>query len=162
MTGIQTVNSVWKEAYLLLVFTVIAGFAIYDMRKKRVPDKALVFFLPVALAAPFIGALTGNTGIAPCCLSSLLGAAAGFGVLLAAALASKNGNGVGGGDIKLAAVLGFIYGAYDIIALLLIASLLALPAGLVQRKRSRGTALRLPFVPFMAAGCFIITIIRLF
>jgi prepilin signal peptidase PulO-like enzyme (type II secretory pathway) len=165
-TGIPTVNSAWQAAYYLFILLAVAGFAIYDIKTRRVPNKALVLFCTVAPASPVLNALITYSGvfdrsnlIVPL-LVSVMGAAAGFIVLLAAAIASKGGNGVGGGDIKLAAVLGFIYGPAGIISILLVASLLALPAGLIQMKRSGGQTLRMAFVPFTAAGCLAVTAVQ--
>ena len=71
----------------LLLLTVIAGFALYDIRHKRVPNKALAFSLPVFLAAPFIhAAKQGLPGIFPAGLSALLGAAVYFLLALAMGL----------------------------------------------------------------------------
>ncbi len=182
----------------LLVFACIAGFAAYDLRTRRVPDKALLLFSPIALAAPFLDALVSSLaadtfavqgrlgacmGISPAMappeaagtslaqflqalppplLSSLAGAAAGFLILFAAAMASPGGCGVGGGDIKLAAVMGFAYGPSRMTAILLIASGLAAIAALIMNHRNRHTntqkMLSLPFVPFLAAGSFLVTI----
>ena len=174
----------------LLVFACIAGFAAYDLRTRRVPDKALLLFSPIALAAPFLDALVSSLaadtfavqgrlgacmGISPAMappeaagtslaqfLSSLTGGATGFLILFAAAMASPGGCGVGGGDIKLAAVMGFAYGPSRMAAILLIASGLAAIAALIMNHRNRHTntqkMLSLPFVPFLAAGSFLVTI----
>ena len=40
-------DSLWT-AYLLTIFFVVAGFAVYDVLYRRVPDRALVFFIPLA------------------------------------------------------------------------------------------------------------------
>ena len=56
-------------------------------------------------------------------------------------------------------MLGFIYGAADIIGILLIASLSALLVGLAQMKKADSQNQNIAFVPFIAAGCFIITLI---
>ena len=53
MTGIPIENNIWS-AYLLTAFLVIVGFAFYDIFHRRVPDLALVFFIPLAAAAPLI------------------------------------------------------------------------------------------------------------
>ena len=55
MTGIPIENSIWS-AYLLTAFLVIVGFAFYDIFHRRVLDQALVFFIPLAVAAPLIKA----------------------------------------------------------------------------------------------------------
>lgn len=52
MTGIPIENNLWT-AYLLTIFFVVAGFAVYDVLYRRVPDRALVFFIPLALYAVF-------------------------------------------------------------------------------------------------------------
>jgi len=160
------VSSIVYAAYYLLMLLAVAGLAVYDVKMKRVPDKALVFFLPAAFAAPFINALASNAGITGAgsfvlpFLSSLIGAVAGTAVLLAAAVISKDGCGVGGGDIKFAAILGFVYGPFDTIGILLLASLLALLVGLVQMKRVDERALHMAFVPFMAVGCLAVTVFK--
>ena len=56
MTGIPTVNDRILFLYELLAFACIAGFAAYDLKKRRVPDRALLLFLPFALAAPLVRA----------------------------------------------------------------------------------------------------------
>ena len=199
-TGIPTVSShiaAVIRAHSLLAFACIAGFAAYDLRTRRVPDRALLLFSPIALAAPFLDALAASldtcsfmaqdksgymsiaiavapteaAGISlsrflqalpPSLLSSLTGAATGFLILFAAAMASPGGCGVGGGDIKLAAVMGFAYGPSRMTAILLAASGLATLAALIVNHRNKRTnaqkTLSLPFVPFLAAGSLLATI----
>lgn len=183
-------------AYKLLVFACIAGFAAHDLRTRRVPDRVLLLFCPVALTAPFLNALltsqTADSFIAPgradcmgkalanisteearlslsrflqalppAFLYSLAGAATGFLILFAAAMASPDGCGIGGGDIKLAAAMGFIHGPSHMMAILLAASGLAVAATLIVDHRNKRTntnkMLSLPFVPFLAAGSLIAT-----
>lgn len=190
--------AVLVHAYSLLVFVCIGGFAAYDLRTRRVPNRALLLFSPIALAAPFLDALVSSlaadtfavqgrlgacmgmslavappkaagTSLAqflqmlpPALLHSLAGAVTGFLILFAAAMASPDGCGVGGGDIKLAAVMGFAYGPSRMAAILLTASGLAAIAALLMNHRNKHTntqkMLSLPFVPFLAAGCFLVTI----
>jgi len=150
--------------YYSLVFLMVAGFAVYDIYKKRVPNKALVFCIPAALLAPIVNTLANNAGgfdlaiFADFFLTALLGAAVGFIIMLGAAMASKDGNGVGGGDIKLSGLMGFIYGPYGMILILLAASLLAMPVGLIRKRASKDKTLRLAFVPFLAAGSLAVMI----
>lgn len=155
-------NSFISSGYELLLLTVIAGFAVYDIRHKRVPNKALAFSLPIFLAAPFLhSAARELPGIFPPVLNALSGAGAGFGILLLAALLSKGGAGVGGGDIKLAAAMGFAYGPHRILFILLLASVLCLPAAGYFGRAKKEQPVSLPFVPFMAAGCLVLTAIRI-
>lgn len=162
MIGIPTVSSFISLGYELLLLAVMAGFAIYDVRHKRVPNKALAFSLPIFLAAPFLHcAVQELLGILPALLNALLGAGAGFGILLLAALFSRGGAGVGGGDIKLAAAMGFAYGPCRILFILLLASVLCLPAAGYFDRIKKGQSVSLPFVPFMATGCLVLTAIRI-
>lgn len=160
--GIPTVNNFISSVYDLLPLAVITGFAIYDIRHKRVPNKALALSLPVFLAAPFFHtAAQGLPDLLSTVINAFLGAGAGFGILLLAALLSRAGGGVGGGDIKLAAAIGFTYGPSGTLFVLLTASILCLPfAGLYSRAK-KGQPFSLPFVPFMATGCVVITAIRI-
>ncbi|MBC5705902.1 MULTISPECIES: prepilin peptidase [Hungatella] len=153
-----TGNSLPVLFYETLVFCAITGFAVYDLFHKRVPDRALVLFCPAALAAPFVlnaGSLNWQM-VSVAWLASLAGAAAGFGILLTAALVSKDGTGVGGGDIKLAGIMGFIYGMNRMAAILLTAAALAAIAVLLTRRNHRNENLAIPFVPFLAMGNLVI------
>jgi Type IV leader peptidase family. len=164
MTGTPIVSSsITGLACELLLLVLITGFALYDIRHKRVPNKALAISLPFFLAAPFFMNMAQTS--AQCVatlLSAIFGSFVGFGVLLTAALLSKSGIGVGGGDIKLAAAMGFAYGAHAMLGILFIASLLSIPTATISRKKNSGVAvLSLPFVPFLAIGCFTMTIIHI-
>lgn len=133
-TGIPTVNDTVCLLYELAVLCCVARFAAYDLKKKRVPELALSF----------------------------AGMAAGFFVLLAAALISHDGAGIGGGDIKLAALMGFAYGPYRLLAILLTAAFLAGCFAFVLQCRKKALPLCLPFVPFLATGSLIMTAATLF
>lgn len=151
MTGIPTVNSMISNGYFWLAWCLTAGFAIYDVKTRRVPDRALFVFCAYAFWAPFLRypGISGGTEAAWAFGSSIMGAAAGFLLLLFAAIISKDGTGIGGGDIKLTAVLGYVYGPYRLAGILLTASLLASLAAFLFRKQKS-----IPFVPFLAAGSF--------
>ena len=151
MTGIPTVNSMISNGYFWLAWCLTAGFAVYDVKTRRVPDRALFVFCAYAFWAPFLRypGISGGTEAAWAFGSSLMGAAAGFLLLLFAAIISKDGTGIGGGDIKLTAVLGYVYGPYRLAGILLTASLLASLAAFLFRKQKS-----IPFVPFLAAGSF--------
>lgn len=152
MIGILTANDLLVLLYETLVIYCLAGFAFYDLLSRKVPDRALILFCPVALAAPFVAAFLKGQSVLTACGNSLTGAAASFFILLAAALVTHNGTGIGGGDIKLGAILGFIYGPEKMVIILLTASALAaITALVVRRKKPRGN-LALPFVPFLAIG----------
>lgn len=156
-------NSSAAFLYEMLVFCGIAGFAVYDIKSHRVPNRAVAAFCLIAAPSPVIHALpfTGLPLLLLYFLYFLMGAATGFLILLSAAVFSKSGSGVGGGDIKLAAVMGFIYGPLRMIQLLLIASALASAAAFIIHKKSKSGKTAFPFVPFLAAGSLAITIASL-
>ena len=72
MTGIPIENNLWT-AYLLTIFFVVVGFAVYDVLYRRVPDRALVFFIPLAALAPVLqGYFLLNHGLPGKCPARLL------------------------------------------------------------------------------------------
>lgn len=147
--------------YEVFIFCCIIGFAAHDFRCQRVPDRALAFFCPAALIAPLFHAalpLSWETLI-PAIGFSLAGAATGFFILLTAALLSESGTGIGGGDIKLAALIGCVYGTCRVLAILLIASALALIPAIAGGKKHPNIAIALPFVPFLAIGTLVVVTI---
>ena len=137
MTGIPIENNIWS-AYLLTAFLVIVGFAFYDIFHRRVPDLALVFFIPLAAAAPLIKSWFAlDCGQPPLWLwpifaKSLIGALLGFSIPLAAAIVT-GGTGMGGGDIKFCGVLGLIYGPSGMSIVFLVSAVCAMPMKLNNR-----------------------------
>lgn len=152
MTGILTGSDLTVLLYETLVIYWIAGFTIYDLLYRRVSNRALAFFCPLSLSAPLISAFFKGQSFLFSCGYSLAGAAVGFLILLSAALFTPSGTGVGGGDIKLAALMGFVYGPYKMITILFVASGLASIAALIAERKRRNGNLALPFVPFLAIG----------
>ncbi len=80
----------------------------------------------------------------------LLGAAAGFVILLSVAMITHGG--IGSGDIKLTAVLGLAAGLTGTLVSLVVASLAAAGYGAVQMYIRKKPKLSLAFVPFLVAG----------
>ena len=61
MTGTQIGNNPLLAAYGAVLVAIITAFAIYDLYKRRVPNKALAFSAPVFLAAPILAAWDGGS-----------------------------------------------------------------------------------------------------
>ncbi|WP_281879139.1 prepilin peptidase [Hungatella hathewayi] len=166
MTGTPTANNI-LTAYLLAVFLCIACFAVYDIHTRRVPNRALVFFFPIAMLSPILRlwslseAGTWQAWVLPAAADAFFGAFFGFAVPLAAALVS-GGTGMGGGDIKFCGILGLIYGVSGMALIFLVAAALAMPVSLFIRRKSENQILTLPFLPFLACGCSAATVVRLF
>ena len=132
-------------AIKLLTLVYLIGLSVYDIRYKRVTDTSLKLLLPVVF-------LFGIAEIrsAGDILSFLLGGLSGGGILLAAAMATKGG--IGGGDIKLMALLGFMVGLTDTLLILMTASILALLYGTAKRIVTHDKSLHIAFVPFLTLG----------
>jgi leader peptidase (prepilin peptidase)/N-methyltransferase len=125
---------------LALLVTVTAT----DLRMRLVPDRALI----AAAAVLVLLAVAVEPGVLPGRFAAALGAG---GFLLGAALVRPDGMGLG--DVKLAAVLGLYLGRGVILALLLAfvaGSLVGLALIAMRGWRARSTAI--PFAPFLALG----------
>jgi leader peptidase (prepilin peptidase)/N-methyltransferase len=105
----------------------------------------------------FLDPLDGGSGQTAPILASLLGAALGGGFLMAAAWAGKlafRQEAMGGGDVKLAAMIGAFLGwkatAFSLFAAFLAGSLAGAALILLGRVRARRAVV--PFGPFLALG----------
>ncbi|MEH7010531.1 prepilin peptidase [Neobacillus niacini] len=132
---------------LVVALTLISMFMIIivsDINYMLIPDKILIWFAGIFLLERIIWPLTPWW-------DSLLGAGTGFLLLLIIALVSKGG--MGGGDIKLYALLGLVLGFKLVLLSFFISTLfgavigsLALVFKIIKRKQP------IPFGPFIAAG----------
>jgi leader peptidase (prepilin peptidase)/N-methyltransferase len=133
------------EVLLGLVFvSVLVTVTVTDLERRIIPNKVLLVaaVLGIAIAA------VGDPGSLPERLAAAAGAG---GLLLAAALAYPQGMGLG--DVKLAAVMGLFLGR-NVAPALLVALLAGSIVGLILIVR-RGAAARkdaIPFGPFLALG----------
>jgi leader peptidase (prepilin peptidase)/N-methyltransferase len=117
---------------------------ITDVTYMLIPDKILLAFTAIFFIERIIDPLDPWW-------TSLLGAAVGFGLLLFIAFISKGG--MGGGDIKLFAVLGFALGTKLVLLAFFLATLaggLFGIAGMMTGMLKRGD--HLPFGPFISIG----------
>lgn len=132
---------------LVVALSLISMFIIIivsDIHYMIIPDKILIWFAGIFLLERIFWQLTPWW-------NSLLGAVTGFVLLLIIALVSKGG--MGGGDIKLYALLGFVIGFKLVLLSFFFATLfgaviggLAMLFKIVKRKQP------IPFGPFIAAG----------
>ena len=131
----------------LLLISLLMIIAMIDLKHYVIPNKLTALVLLLGLAFVLC---TGE----PTILSALTGFGAAFLFLLFLALVSRGG--MGGGDIKLAAVIGLCLGWPDGITAVLLGCLLAGLVGLLLlllRVKNRKDAI--PLGPFLAAGALI-------
>lgn len=132
---------------MLVLFSGLIVCSVVDLDYKIIPD-------PVNLVMFALGILLLAVQSTGTLLNGLLGAAAGFSLLFFIALLSKGG--MGGGDIKLGAVLGLYMGWPQIFLVLLLSFVLGSAAGLLwigMKKKSVKEAV--PFGPFLSAAALV-------
>jgi leader peptidase (prepilin peptidase) / N-methyltransferase len=135
---------IWVAWTLVSLFIIIT---VSDIKYMLIPDKILLFFAGIFLVERIFIPLTPWW-------DSILGAAIGFTLLLVISFVSKGG--MGGGDIKLYALLGFVLGTKLVLMSLFISTLLGAVIGIIgiglgifERKKP------IPFGPFIAVGTLI-------
>jgi leader peptidase (prepilin peptidase)/N-methyltransferase len=146
-------------SFIFVAALIVISFIDLDVR--IVPD---VISLPGIVAGLIFSTLgyfffRDGFGIIPTPLSSLIGILTGGGFLLATAWAYEKFTGVegmGGGDIKLLAMIGAFLGWPSIPVTLFIASLLGSVVGVVcMVLTGAGRRLALPFAPFLCCGALL-------
>jgi leader peptidase (prepilin peptidase) / N-methyltransferase len=135
---------IWVGWTLVSLFIIIT---VSDIKYMLIPDKILLFFAGVFLVERIFIPLSPWW-------DSLLGATVGFSLLLLISIVSKGG--MGGGDIKLYALIGFVLGTKLVLMSLFISTLLGALIGIIgimvgvfERKKP------IPFGPFIALGSLI-------
>jgi leader peptidase (prepilin peptidase)/N-methyltransferase len=133
-----------------VIFSILLVVSFIDWERQYIPNLFTVILLAWGLLWQLL--YPGQTFT-----RAAAGLLAGGGILLLISLASKGG--MGGGDIKLLAVLGFLAGWPDLIIVFLLAVCSGAVAGvilmLLKLKRRKST---LPFGPFIALAFFITSI----
>ncbi len=132
-------------AYGLISLLVI--IFVSDLTYMLIPDRVLLFFAAYFIVARIIVPMDPW-------YSPFIGAALGFFLLLLIAIVSKGG--MGGGDIKLFAVLGLVFGVQELLLVFFFSTLFgtiigvtALLTGKVKRKQ------QIPFGPSIAIGAIV-------
>src|SRR5690606_13081059 len=132
----------------LLFISLLAIIVVSDTAYMIIPDKVLLFFLPL---------LALGRIIAPSdpWWDSLLGPVVGFTVLFLVALLSKGG--MGGGDIKLFFLIGLALGTIGTLVTLFFASVIGMIVGIVILKvRKQDRKQPIPFGPSIALAAIIV------
>ncbi|MFO7708907.1 MAG: prepilin peptidase [Desulfobacterales bacterium] len=133
--------------YLLIAALLVITFI--DIDHRIIPDVISLPGIPIGLAASF-----GLTDVGP--LQSLIGILAGGGSLFLVAWGYQlltGREGMGGGDIKLLAMIGAFFGWPGVLFTIFTASLTGTLAGVAVILRQRADMkLAVPFGPFLAIG----------
>lgn len=141
----------WVElSWWLVMLVLLIVLAAYDARWMILPDKVMIPLAVVAAAhVLYLVWLTSSWHVA---VMSVLAAVLAGGGFLLLAMVSK-GKAMGGGDIKLAAVMGLILGlmssAFAMMVSFDVAALVGLALIIAHRRRRRDL---IPFGPFLVLG----------
>jgi leader peptidase (prepilin peptidase)/N-methyltransferase len=134
-----------------MIFTLLATslliVSFIDLAYRIIPD---VITLPGIIAGLLASTLVTSVGLG----SALLGAFIGGGLFLLIAIVSRGG--MGGGDIKLTAMIGAFLGWQGVFVTIFLAALSGAVSGLflmIIKKKGRKDAL--PFGPFLAIGALL-------
>ena len=151
MIGILSVNKL-LITYHALTLLFLAGFALYDKRHHRIRNAALLAFLPWCLLyLPLAVCTCPWMAFAEALLHCIMGFLSGFLLLLSVSLATDGG--IGGGDIKLVALLGIQFGVSGLMTALVLSCLYALIHLGIRKAYKKETAKNIPFAPYLFFGC---------
>lgn len=132
----------------LLFISLLAIIIVSDIAYMIIPDKVLLFFLPLLALGRFFAHTEPWW-------DSLLGPVVGFTVLFLVALLSKGG--MGGGDIKLFFLIGLALGTIGTLVTLFFASIIGLIVGFVFLKiRGKDRKTPIPFGPSIAIAALVV------
>lgn len=156
MTGILSVNNL-LAIYQITTLIFIFMFAIYDQRHHKIRNKPLfAFFIWCLFSIPVATMAEPTLPWYIPLLKSGLGFITGFMILFCVALITKGG--VGGGDIKLVAVLGVPFGAAGLLVILFISSVMAMIVLFILDRLDKLDIEHIPFAPYLFVGSLIYTL----
>lgn len=154
MTGVLFAFAYWRLGWsieLIVAFVFISLLVIIvvsDLAYMQIPDKVLLFFLPLLAIGRVLSPLTPWW-------DSLVGAVVGFGILYIIAVLSNGG--MGGGDIKLFFLIGLVLGTIDTLLTLFLAAVIGMIVGFtVLSKNKQGRKTPIPFGPSIALAAVIV------
>lgn len=131
----------------LTLISMLIIIIVSDIKYMIIPDRVLLFFAPIFIIERIFIPLDPWW-------NPILGAAIGFGLLLLIAIVSRGG--MGGGDIKLFAILGLVLGWNLVLLAFFMSTLFGAVfgiIGLLLKRVQRGKPM--PFGPYIALGTIV-------
>lgn len=133
-----------ETPFYALLFSALLTVSVIDLYHQIIPD---VITLPGIIIGLGASAFFLSSGIK----SALLGTLLGGGLFFVIAVASRGG--MGGGDIKLIAMIGAFLGLTDVLITIVLASFVGSLVGIFMMiVYSKGRKYKIPFGPFLAIG----------
>ncbi|MGE7092988.1 prepilin peptidase [Lysinibacillus sp. NPDC048646] len=132
----------------ILFISLLVILVVSDLAYMLIPDKVLIFFLPLLIIGRVVSPLTPWW-------DSIVGAVVGFGILYLIAVLSRGG--MGGGDIKLFFLIGLVLGTLETLLTLFLAATMGMIVGIVVlRLRQQGRKTPIPFGPSIALAAVVV------
>ena len=141
--------------YLYLIFIgLLIVISYYDIKTNKIPNFLLIILAAIAVCS-FV--LNGKVSV----YSAVFGALFMFIFLYVIRILSAKG--IGGGDIKLMTVCGFMLGLGDALYALLIGSIIAgIYVIVVVRSRTKDLKAKIAFGPFLSIGVTAVIVFGIF
>ncbi|MGE6514529.1 prepilin peptidase [Lysinibacillus sphaericus] len=154
ITGLLFAFAYWRLGFsvefvvAILFMALLVILVVSDITYMLIPNKVLVFFLPLLIIGRVVSPLTPWW-------DSIVGAVVGFGILYLIAVLSRGG--MGGGDIKLFFLIGLVLGTLETLLTLFLAATIGMIVGIVVlRLRKQGRKTPIPFGPSIALAAVLV------
>ena len=137
--------------------------AAHDAKTRRIENVTVLAVAGLRLYEMTLAAIAGGTGLASALSYSLVGAAAVFAVLLATVMIMERGTGsagIGGGDVKLLAALGFCFGWESGLATVGLSCLLMVLHQMISRQVRPSHNITCAFAPYIAVASMFTMLVR--
>lgn len=149
-----------KYANLAAVFTILVMAAGIDFRKYLIPNRLILVGMAVRTALLAAEVLSGADASRQSLVLSGAGLALGLILMLFLSLITRHG--IGYGDVKLFAWLGYSIGIKDAYSVLFYGVLFAAVMGILLLASGKADKKKkLPFAPFIFAGCYAVILMSL-
>lgn len=137
----------WISAIYALLFSTLLVVTFIDLEHKIIPDI-------ITLPGIGLGLLAASTVLPPGFISSITGLLVGGGFFYLVAVISRGG--MGGGDIKLIAMIGAFLGWQNVLLTIFVGALVGSLVGIfLMIFQGKGRKYAVPFGPFLALGAMV-------
>ena len=141
-------------AVWLAIITIFMALSVYDFKYMLLPDKMMIFLVPLSAIFAFIGFINSDKSLLSYVLQLLLSVFIAGGLFYILYVISL-GKWIGGGDVKLGLIIGIILSsALMSVLMLFIASVAGVIASIIINRGFNKKA-KIPFGPFLIIGTYI-------
>lgn len=135
------------DLFLWIASAFFVVIAVIDMRRRIIPNALVYPAILITLALRLLVLRDDPRGV-------LLGGVLAFGVFALTAYLKPGG--IGGGDTKLAALIGFLFGFPGVLYALLIGGTAGALVAVTLLVRGKTKDFGLPYAPFLCAGALVV------